>query len=210
MDENELKQIVARKLAFFRKQSGLTQAQLAEKINYSDKSISKWERAEGLPDIFVLTELARIYGVTVDDFVSDIQPEKVAVPAGEKKKIIIPLLSVGLVWLGACIVFFSIKVFAPSLYGAYLAFLFAVPATFIVLIVFTGLWYDLFTQFLSVTGLVWSLTTCIYVTTVSFVPAQNMSLIFVVAGVFQVLTILWFWLIHNPNKKGRSFFRKKQ
>ena len=65
---DELKQLIAANLAAFRKANRLTQAELAEKINYSDKVISKWERGESTPDVLILHQLAEIYGVTVDRF----------------------------------------------------------------------------------------------------------------------------------------------
>ena len=63
---DELKNIVASNLIELRVASGMTQSQLAEKINYSDKSVSKWERAEAIPDVAVLKNIAEVFGVTVD------------------------------------------------------------------------------------------------------------------------------------------------
>ena len=54
--------IIAENLVYYRKKAQMTQLQLAEKLNYSDKSISKWERGEGVPDIFILAQLAKLYG----------------------------------------------------------------------------------------------------------------------------------------------------
>ena len=59
-------QIIGRNLASLRKARGLTQGQIAEKFNYSDKSISKWEHGEMVPDVETLLALADFYGVTVD------------------------------------------------------------------------------------------------------------------------------------------------
>jgi len=66
LELSELKMISASNIINLRTQKGLTQAELGELINYSDKTISKWERAEAIPDAFVLTRLAEIFGVTVD------------------------------------------------------------------------------------------------------------------------------------------------
>ena len=66
-DDEKVKQLIAANIAYYRKECHLTQAELAEKIHYSDKSVSKWERAEGLPDICVLVVLADLFGVTVHD-----------------------------------------------------------------------------------------------------------------------------------------------
>ena len=63
---NELKLVSASNIIRLRTGAGLTQAELGAKLNYSDKTISKWERGEAIPDAFVLTELAEMFGVTVD------------------------------------------------------------------------------------------------------------------------------------------------
>ena len=57
---------IAKNLTDLRKISGLTQAQLAEKLGYTDKAISKWEHAETLPDVITLATIADFYGVTLD------------------------------------------------------------------------------------------------------------------------------------------------
>ena len=54
MDEQKFKNTVAENIAHYRKAAGLTQGALAAKINYTDKSVSKWERGDGLPDVFVI------------------------------------------------------------------------------------------------------------------------------------------------------------
>lgn len=63
---NELKVTIANNIANLRKLNGITQSDLAQKLNYSDKAVSKWERGESLPDICVLKQIADIFGVTVD------------------------------------------------------------------------------------------------------------------------------------------------
>lgn len=67
---SELKLISASNIIRLRTQAGLTQAELGEKLNYSDKTISKWERGEAIPDAYVLTKMAEIFGVTVDYLLS--------------------------------------------------------------------------------------------------------------------------------------------
>ena len=87
MENEKLKNIIAKNLSHFRKLSGLTQTELAEKLNYSDKSVSKWERAEGFPDIIVLENIARIFGVTLNDLVDENSINK------KKIKFYLPVLS---------------------------------------------------------------------------------------------------------------------
>ena len=66
MDLNELKLVTASNIIRLRTGRGLTQAELGALLNYSDKTISKWERGEAIPDAFVLTQLAELFGVSVD------------------------------------------------------------------------------------------------------------------------------------------------
>ena len=71
-----LKIKIRENLVKYRKEAGLTQLQLAQKLGYSDKTISKWEREEGVPDIYILKQIADLYGVTVNDIIGDSKPEK--------------------------------------------------------------------------------------------------------------------------------------
>jgi len=70
MQLSELKLVVASNLIKLRTGAGLTQAELGAKLNYSDKTISKWERGEAIPDAYVLTQLGEIFDVTVDNILS--------------------------------------------------------------------------------------------------------------------------------------------
>ena len=71
LNENDFKKIVVENLIYYRKLNKLTQLQLAEKLNYSDKAISKWERAESIPDIIILKQIADLFGVTVDYIITE-------------------------------------------------------------------------------------------------------------------------------------------
>lgn len=84
MQLSELKLVTAGNLIKLRTGRGLTQAELGAMLNYSDKTISKWERGEAIPDAYVLTQLAEIFGVTVDSLLSP--PEKWHPPVPEEKQ----------------------------------------------------------------------------------------------------------------------------
>ena len=64
---DDLKVITASNIINLRTAKGMTQAELGELLNYSDKSVSKWERAESLPDIKTLKALADFYEITIND-----------------------------------------------------------------------------------------------------------------------------------------------
>lgn len=62
----ELKNIIAQNITDLRKKEKLTQAEFAERLNYTDKAISKWERGESIPSIDVLKQIADMFNVKVD------------------------------------------------------------------------------------------------------------------------------------------------
>lgn len=62
----DLKYITASNIINLRQKAGMTQTELAALLSYSDKSVSKWERAEAVPDAYVLKNMSEIFGVTVD------------------------------------------------------------------------------------------------------------------------------------------------
>ena len=139
VNEEKLRQLIAENIAYYRKQSGDTQADLAEKLNYSDKSISKWERGDGTPDIFILAKIASLYDVTVQDLLREKK-----VPKSRSRHILIHLLSVGLVWLVMTVLFCISKIFHVLPQYAWMVFIYAIPITGIVSVVFSGLWWNRF------------------------------------------------------------------
>ena len=144
-DMDELKKNLAENIAAYRKKLNITQLQLAEMLNYSDKAVSKWERGEAVPDIFILKKLADIFSVTVDELISSRSEAPISLPEAEKKpltpgsKLIITLLSAGLVWLVATVVFVALQ-WGKAGGRTWLAFIYAIPLSAVVLIVFNGIW----------------------------------------------------------------------
>lgn len=189
MTENELKQNLAKNLVYYRKRKGMTQSALAELLSYTDKSVSKWERAEGMPDALVLKQLATLYDVTVDDLLGGEPPKHI--PMAKRKKVIIGLLAVCLVWLVAATTYFILGLCVPDAEWLPMCFLFALPVSSIVLLVFASMWWTPLAQGLSVSALVWSLA----LSCERFITNPASHNIYIAAGVFQVLTILWFLLI---------------
>ena len=153
MENMEINRRIAKNLTHYRKAAGLTQAELAEKINYSDKSISKWESGNGVPDIYTLMQLAELYGVTVDSLISDGIP-----PVVEEKTInthwLIMLLASGIVWLVATCFFVLMQILAPG-NAWWLSFVYAIPVNAIVILIFAGVWKYRTVNFLSVSILIW-------------------------------------------------------
>lgn len=91
-EKKPLKQIVAENLTALRKSKGLTQLELAEKFNYSDKAVSKWEKGDTTPDIETLQALADFYGVTIDYFTHEGSKKEKEIYVTEKPKMNRPLV----------------------------------------------------------------------------------------------------------------------
>lgn len=197
-NEEDFKQRIASNLAYYRKQSNITQAELAERINYSDKSVSKWECAAGIPDIYVLALLADLYGVTMDDLCSE-NAQSLPPPTSRtnRQRVIVFLLSIGVAWLAATVIFTGLKLFIPSFGQAWLVFILAIFASCIVAVVFTSLWWGMKVRFLATSALVWSVALFVFLT----VPMRNIYLIFAIGAVMQVLVGLWYLMKKQAGKR---------
>lgn len=193
---DELKNTIAKNLAAYRKEAGMTQQELAEKLNYSDKAVSKWERAEGAPDVFVLKAIADLYGVTVNDFLVE-HAEKKPKIGGKNilaRRWLITLLSAGLAYLLATIVTVVWLIVDSSVPVAKYAFLIAFPTSLIVTLVFSSIWGKIWMTALSVSALIWSLCLLIHMT---LMPVSSEAwLIYLIGAVLQLLVILWFVLMY--------------
>lgn len=83
---SDIKSNVAKNITELRILNNMTQMELAEKLNYSDKTISKWERGDSSPDISVLVELADLFGVTLDYLVRSENIEEAVTEHKAKEK----------------------------------------------------------------------------------------------------------------------------
>lgn len=203
MEEFELfKDKVAKNLIYFRKKHKLTQLELAEKINYSDKAISKWERGENIPDLYVLNQLAELYHIRVDSFITgekrkqNKNEEKVF---DNRKKFLISVMSFFLVWFVATVVFVLLGMILGLEGKWWLAFIYAIPCSMIDLLVFNTIWGNPVRNFWFVSGISWGLMISLYLS----LNINNLWLMFIAGGVFQILIILWFAYIKVKRaKKG--------
>ena len=189
MDEMKLKNNIAKNITAYRKRCNLTQAQLAEKINYSDKAVSKWERGDGIPDTLVMLKLCEIFDVTLNDLVADKVKKKA--PVFLRNKVIITILSSLLVWLVATVVFVLLDFIMPQAEYAWLAYIMALPVMFIVLVVFASIWGNKILRLLSISCLIWTLCVAIYVPFNIFSDGGRPWLIFIIGIPVQILFIVF-------------------
>ena len=202
-NENNQQELLAKNLVYYRKASGLTQLELAEKFNYSDKSISKWERGEGFPDVFVLKSLADFYGITVDDFYLE-EHKKISVKHSQKRKqIFIRLLSIGIGMLVTFLTFFLLDTLLPkdAAFKPWLVFIYGLVVCSIIWLVWEFIYHKRFIRMFAVSSLVWTSALAIFLT---FLIVVNLPLyfIFIVAIPLQILEILWYFFRRKKNKTG--------
>lgn len=197
MDELKFRKTVAANIARCRKAAGMTQGALAKELNYSDKSVSKWERAEGMPDAFVLYQMAELFGVSVEELISG-SPTAPGAKKKDFKKLIITVLAVCIVWLTAAVIFFAFGLLPFSIDKSWLCFVFAIPVSFIVLTVFACLWFGTAAKITAVSGIIWGIFAALIAT---FNPRKMLALI-IVASILQLMTVLWFYMRHRSAEKA--------
>lgn len=133
----DLKLIFAGNLICLRTEAGMTQLQLGEQINYSDKSVSKWERGDALPDVAVIKAIADLFGVTVDFMITshdewNVRPVKHHLNTDT----VIAIANLG-VWLVAALLFVIFWMLGSL---QWLCFMAAVPAMFITWLTLNSVW----------------------------------------------------------------------
>ena len=188
----DLRKIIAKNICALRTDMNMTQLQLAEMLNYSDKAVSKWERGEAIPDVVVLKQIADYFGVGVDYLLEDnhgdnIHPTKEIMRFKHRNRVIITIMSVAGAWLVATIVF-AILVSTSPASPAWLAYIFAMPASAIVWLVFNCIWGRRRLNFFIVSLLIWTLILSIYLT-VYISAGLNIWSLFVVGIPIQFIAI---------------------
>lgn len=198
--ENELNDrlIISQNISFFRKKMNMSQTELANKLQYSNKNISKWEQGDTTPDIFTLTKLAKIFGVSLDTLVSPMTNES---KSAIKTKSVVPLrwkvymllLANAILILCACIAIFVLKSVNFSYFPLWYFMIYITPA--IDLSIFIFLCCELKkcnTITLSLLG--WLLTVCFYIT---YINSQNIAYVFLIAVGWQIFAPIFSKLINS-------------
>ena len=196
----DIKDNLAKNLMLYRKAKGLTQLELAEKLNYSDKAVSKWERGESVPDLAVLKQLADFYGVKIDTLIAE--PKKAVLNSDKlsKKRVAIFLCSIGLVWLVAVLSYAMINLIFPSITHTWLSFFYALPITFIILLIFTAVWKKPWVNTVAISLVIWSTLLAIFLTLLVALPTPpaNLWMLFLIGVPAQALTI--FFLMYRKTR----------
>ena len=187
----DIKKIVANNICALRQDKELTQLELAQKLNYSDKAVSKWERGESLPDLSVLIEIANLFGVTLDYLVSEEHEAKsLSATMGRqtKNRGFITGMAIILVWLVAALIFLILDSIPTKVPNYWLTFIYAVPVTMIVWLIFNSIWFNPRHNYLIISALMWSILATIHITFLYF--KVNVTLIYLLGVAGQIVIVL--------------------
>lgn len=188
----DLKPIIAKNITNLRQSAKLTQIELAERLNYSDKAISKWEREESLPDITVLKAIADLFEVPLDYLVrEEHEPaaEKAPETSGKRNHRVITTLSILIVWFVATLAFVLMDMIAPALLARFLVFVYALPVSMIVWLVFNSIWFNRRLNYTIISLMMWTALLSIVLTLYAFGIGSWQLLLLGIPG--QIAIFLW-------------------
>ena len=193
MDIKEFKNIVAQNIYYLRTQNHMTQYELGEKLNYSDKAISKWERGDGLPDAYVLNKMSQLFGVTVDYMLTphSEQNKKVETQPIKKAKRIVSNIVVAGIFTLALLIFVLIAIgtgYNGEKIFYWQVFVYAIPVVAITRIVFASVWERARGVFLHTSVLLWSILATIYLA----IGDYDLWLLFVLGLPLQLIVFFGF------------------
>ena len=154
--------IIGKNLQILRKKNKLTQIELAEKLNYSDKAISKWERGEGMPDLYVVNRLCALFGVKADYILTEHsdQDKKIDIRPLKHTRRAIANIAFIATWTVALLLFIIFAI-ATKRY-IWQIFIYAIPVVSIVTTVFSFIWEKGKGALLTISGIIWGILLTIY------------------------------------------------
>ena len=183
----ELREILAKNIAYLRNNAGLTQAELAQLLNYSDKSVSKWERGDGIPDVAVLVQMAEIFHVTLDWLVTEHtkqRPPRMKNGMTRNQQLVSVIALLGVLSL-ALTVFLSFWISGKVVWQVFIA---ALPVMCVVYLVLNSVWGKGSDNLYVISALLWTLLLFFYVLFLKL----NLWLLFVLGVPAQAAVILAF------------------
>lgn len=200
----EFKKTVAKRIVELRIKNNMTQLEMGEKLNYSDKAISKWERGESLPDVFVLKKMSEMFGVSVGYLIGEedhageqggAEPEETKLNGqmiSSNRTIYRMITAIALLGVGT-LALLSFVIMWIIGYVVWQIFIYTVPVGLIVWLVLNSLWGSARTNFYIVSALVWSILAAVYLSFLKY----NWWLLFVLGIPMQIIVYFCFQLGKN-------------
>lgn len=182
-----LSKIVGENLSALRKYAGLTQTDVANKFNYSDKAVSKWEKGESLPNIEVLKQLANFYKVSLD-YLTEEKHEKTKLKMNELKprvnKKVLSLLSICGLWLLGLTLFVTLLIALNV--AEWKIFVWLCPCSFTIALIFNCIWGKKRNNYIFISFIVWTIIAAFYL---QFLQ-ENIWPIFLIGLPAQIIILL--------------------
>ncbi len=195
----DIKEIISTNLINLRKQHGLTQNELAKKLDYSDNTISRWECGELCPSVETLQKISEIYNIPLTALFEENVAKEVKKSAKYERihKLFITMLFVSLAWFVAAIVYtYGKAIFHKNLW---MAFVYAVPISFLIMMPFNEVWGNVVYKCLITSAFLWSVLATIYLQFLQY----NIWLVFIIGIPAQVGIIAWILLRRNKEKEKK-------
>lgn len=190
-NRNEVSSIIADNITYYRKRSGLTQLELAEKLNYSDKSISKWERGEGVPDIFVLNEMADLFGLTLDQFIKKRKKPFIVI----KDKHLLAYFYASIVLFIGIFIYGILKLLNID-YDAWKIIIYSLPLTSLVLLIFYMTYKKILWMYLYLTTFIWTGALSLML----IINVEKDYFIFIIMIPIYAFISFLFYIVYRPKK----------
>lgn len=189
-----VKDIVAENLIKLRKNNNLTQNEFAEKLNYSDNTVSRWERGEISPSIETLEQIAKVFDIEIETLLQENAFDEIKKENKTqfRKRLATLLLIISQVWFIAVVSYFYIETFVGV--NFWMAFVWATPLSIILAIFISYKWAGKIANFVLLSLFIWTFLAAIYLQLLAY----NLYLIFLIGAPAQLSLVVW------------NFVRKKE
>ena len=198
---NDIKHIIAKNLISLRKKNHLTQNELAEKLNYSDNAVSRWEHAEVTPSIETLEQIAHIYNVPLASLIEDNAVKTAQI--NDKRQLINKLagilITASIVWFVATISFVMARLIWD--YTFWQIYIWAMPIVSLVMMPFHHYWGRHIYKYTVLTVFIWTLLLAIFVQLFNLSPW--MWIIFILGVPIQIGLSIWAFVKPKPPKQKK-------
>lgn len=205
---SDIKDTISKNLITLRKKHNLTQSQLAEKLNYSDNAVSRWEHGEVTPSIETLEQISEIFGVPLRSIIED-NAIKVAENNSRKQlinKLAVILISVSLLWLIATITFVVTKIVADVY--VWQVFCWMVPVACLIMLPFHEYWGHHIYKFVIISVMLWTFITCVYI---QFVYLNSwLWLVYIIGAPIQIALAIWAFIKPKPKRSKNKIKNIKE
>lgn len=194
MENNKqtIQDTISTNIVFYRRQFQMTQLELAQRLNFSDKLISSWERGERTPDIYALVSLSNLFGVSLDTLITKQQkPSKLGVQKGTIAYFyaLIPILLMSIL--------FGLFILFEVPFKSWKLFIYALPMSSLVLFVFFLIWRRFVQMYVYLSSFIWTLALSLFVT----FPKDNFLYFIIAIPIYAFSMYLMYILLHAKKRK---------